>query len=172
MRAMTVRARGELIIMLDRVFAVQVVMARQRSATALCDRTFIGEVATAELEHQERRVLIMVTGPVGRFSGVSAMELQQRLNALAAASLGVLKTGHVPVVGVFQAYPMIDLLPTQEEKLAVLEQCYLALMDECEALLVIGHSPGVQMKIDIFKKANKPIYTSVDALPDLHETAS
>ncbi len=111
-------------------------------------------------------MLIMVTGPVGRFSGVSGIELQNRLNALAAASLEVLKMGHVPVVGVFQAYPMIDLLPTTEEKLVVLEQYYLALMDQCEALLVIGHSPGVQMKIDVFRKANKPIYTSIDALPE------
>jgi hypothetical protein len=120
----------------------------------------------------EEWMLIMVTGPVGRFSGVSGMELQGRLNALAAASHEVLKRGHTPVVGVFQAYPMIDLLQSEQEKLAVLEQCYLSLMKECDALLVIGYSPGVQMKIDVFRGAGKPVYESLDALPDPHAVAA
>jgi len=110
-------------------------------------------------------MLIMVTGPVGRFSGTSPAELAERLGRIATASLDVLKKGHVPVVGVYQAYPMIDLIEDMTEKMRALENSILGLAAHCGGLLVLGRSSGVNQEISFFRSKGLPVFESIDDLP-------
>lgn len=110
-------------------------------------------------------MLVMVTGPVGRFSGVSGEELDARLSNIARACLTVLEKGHMPVVGVYQAYPMIELVDGREEQIKTVAEVCLGLAAHCDAILAIGRSSGVNQEIAEFEAAGKPVYLSPDDLP-------
>lgn len=107
----------------------------------------------------------MVTGPVGRFSGATEEELSTRLSNIAKACVAVWQKGHLPVSGVYQAYPMLDFVESQERQVDTVAGICLGLAARCDAILAIGTSSGVNQEIAEFTARGKPVYRSLDELP-------
>lgn len=111
---------------------------------------------------------IMVAGPYR--SGAASGEAQAaNLRLLNEAAVALHRAGHVPLIGVNMALPMIEAAgntaAAYEELMAPLS---LALVGRCDACLRIGGpSRGADDEVKLFEAAGKPVYRTLADVPRL-----
>jgi hypothetical protein len=90
-----------------------------------------------------------------------------RLLELNRAALAVLRRGHVPVIGVNMALPMIAADgETPEAFREVMMPLSLALAARCDACLrLAGASAGADAEVEGFRAAGRPVFFHRDELP-------
>jgi len=107
---------------------------------------------------------IMISGPYGT-GARDAEERAANLRALNRAALEVFRKGHVPVIGVNNALPLIELAGTgaYDELMMPLS---LALAERCDACLRVGGaSRGADDEVSRFRASSRPVYFSPDEIP-------
>jgi len=73
--------------------------------------------------------------------------------------------GHVPVIGVNIALPIIETVGFDKFE-ELMMPISLAMADRCDAVLRIGGaSTGADQEVDIFKDKELPIYYSLEEIP-------
>jgi len=109
---------------------------------------------------------IMVAGPYSS-GGADAAARAENLRRLNKAALAVLAKGHLPVVGVNMALPMIECDPADDAVDRIMMPVSLALAERCDALLRIdGASAGADAEMARFAARKLPIYRSVKEVPE------
>ena len=107
-------------------------------------------------------MLIAVAGP---YSAETQEHRQRNLNVLNQAAAAILKLGHVPVVGVNAALPVVQCLDADSDHYEAMMTISLALMDKCDAILIIGNSPGANRERDLIQSKGLPVYRDVNDIP-------
>jgi len=107
-------------------------------------------------------MLIAVAGP---YSADTPEQRQRNLDAMNEAAAGVMKLGHIPVIGVNAALPVVERLGPNANRYDAMMAISLALVDKCDAILVIGNSPGVDRERDLITSKGLPVYWDVDDIP-------
>lgn len=107
-------------------------------------------------------MLIAVAGP---YSAETTEARQRNLDAMNRAAAEVLKLGHVPVIGVNVALPVVEFLATEHDRYEAIMTISLAVVDKCDAILVIGESPGVNRERDLIRAKGLPVYNSLGEIP-------
>ena len=107
-------------------------------------------------------MLIAVAGP---YSAATEEERRRNLEAMNRAAAGVLTRGHVPVIGVNAALPVLQWLGPEADRYETMMAISLALVDKCEAILIIGESPGVNRERDLVRSKGLPVYTDIGEIP-------
>ena len=108
-------------------------------------------------------MLIAVAGP---YSAPTSEAREANLQAMNRAAAELARRGHVPVIGVNAALGVIEALqPT--DPYAAMMAISLAVVERCDAILVIGESPGVTRERDLLASRERPVYSSVEDVPDL-----
>lgn len=107
-------------------------------------------------------MLIAVAGP---YSADTPEQRQRNLDVMNEAAAAVLRLGHIPVIGVNAALPVIECLGPDANRYDAMMAISLALVDKCDAILVIGNSPGVDRERDLIKSKGLPVYWDVNAVP-------
>ena len=110
-------------------------------------------------------MLIAVAGP---YSAETAEQRRQNLDALNKAAAAVLQRGHIPVIGVNAALPVLEWLDAEADCYETIMAISLALVGECDAILVIGESPGVNRERDLVKSKGLPVYTDISEIPSIN----
>jgi Domain of unknown function (DUF4406) len=100
-------------------------------------------------------------GPVSAESDKMRMENTAKLNRVAAE---VLKRGHIPLVGINAAAPVVEEGGVADEYEATMMICE-ALAERCDAVLVIGESKGACRERDVFQRCGRPVYYDLNELP-------
>lgn len=107
-------------------------------------------------------MLIVVAGP---YSADTKEKMAENLDAMNNAAAEVYKKGHIPVIGVnaalFIANKLEDLSRHQ-----VINEISFAIVERCDAILMIGESPGANIERDIITSKGLPVYYSVDDIPE------
>lgn len=106
-------------------------------------------------------MLIAIAGP---FMAGSTKERQKNFDRINQAAAEVLKKGHIPVVGLNCALPVIDRVNLHDDYQAIMD-ISLAVVGRCDALLQIASSPGADLERDLIESQGKPVYTSIDEIP-------
>ncbi len=108
-------------------------------------------------------MLIAVAGPYS-----AETEEQQALNlkAMNAAAAEVYKKGHIPVIGVNASLYVADELPGKDRKKVISDISY-AVVNRCDAILVIGSSPGADHEKKLLEEKGLPVYYSIDEIPPI-----
>ena len=106
-------------------------------------------------------MLIAVAGP---YSADTAEVRQRNLDAMNLAAAEVFKLGHVPVIGVNAALPVVAFIDERLRYEAIMT-ISLAVVDKCDALLMIGESPGVKRECDLIRAKGLPVYNSINEIP-------
>lgn len=106
----------------------------------------------------------MIIGIAGPYSAPTEKQRQENLDALNTAAARVLEQGHIPLVGVNAALPIIQYTEIDHDY-EVIMSISVAVMQACEGLLVIGDSPGVQKEKAVFTAKGLPVYYSIDEIP-------
>lgn len=110
---------------------------------------------------------IMLAGPYSS-GGADAQTRAARLSALNRAALAVLRRGHVPVIGVNMALPVIAAAGGTSEAFAeVMMPLSLALAERCDACLRLGGpSSGADQEVARFRAAGKPVFFALEDVPE------
>jgi hypothetical protein len=106
----------------------------------------------------------MVSGPYGTGARSDA-DRAENLRALNRAALEVFRRGHVPILGVNLALPMLDVAGPQAYEELMLPMS-LAAAERCDAVLRIGgDSAGADAEVAAITNCGGAIFRSVDELP-------
>ncbi len=113
---------------------------------------------------------IMVAGPYNSGAKTDA-ERQQNLDQMNRAAYALFRCGHIPIIGVNMALPMILANGGQayggtDVFDEVMMPVSLALTTRCDAILRIGGpSGGADDEVARFRDAGKPVYTALEQVP-------
>ena len=104
-------------------------------------------------------MLIAVAGP---YSAATHEQRQRNLDLLNEAAAAIFKLGHIPFIGVNAALPIVEYLDTESERYEAMMTISLTLVDKCDAILMIGSSPGANRERDLVKAKGLPVYENVE----------
>lgn len=104
------------------------------------------------------RIKIAVAGP---YSATTEMERQENLNRLNLEAAKLLKNGYVPLVGVNAALPVVSKAGLKNEYEAIMA-ISMAVIEQCDAIVVLMESPGALREKSVFMKNGKPVFHSAE----------
>jgi hypothetical protein len=106
-------------------------------------------------------MMIAVAGP---YSASTAEGRAANLRALNHAAAQVLQRGHVPVVGVTAALPIVGEAAPANVYEAIMT-ISIALVERCDALWLIAESPGANRERDVMLALGRPVYRTLSEIP-------
>ncbi len=107
----------------------------------------------------------MIAGPY-RHGSDDPIVWKQNLEAMNKAAYAVFQKGHIPIIGVNAALPIIE---TTGEHVydEVMMPLSLELTRRCDAILRIGGSSnGADQEVQRFKDRDVPVYFSLEEIPE------
>ncbi|MHB1278200.1 MAG: DUF4406 domain-containing protein [Bacteroidia bacterium] len=108
-------------------------------------------------------MLLAIAGP---YSADTEEQRQKNLDALNEAAARVLERGHIPVIGVNAALPVVNQTSLPDKYKAMMD-ISLALVDRCEGLLLLAESPGANRERDLILSKGLPVFYGLNEVPGL-----
>jgi hypothetical protein len=108
----------------------------------------------------------MIIGVAGPYSAPTEEQRQKNLNAMNEAAARILEMGHIPVIGMNAALPIVSIAKIDDVYKATMD-ISLAVINACDAILMIGESPGANKERDLVKGKGLPVYYSLEEIPNL-----
>jgi hypothetical protein len=106
----------------------------------------------------------VIIGVAGPYSADTPEQRQKNFDAMNEAASRLLEMGHIPIIGVNAALPVMEKAEVNDTYKAIMA-ISLAVIDTCEALLLIGESKGANMERDLVLAKGLPVYYSLDEVP-------
>ena len=106
----------------------------------------------------------MVIGVAGPYSAKTEEQKQKNLNAINCAAAKLLEMGHIPLIGINAALPVVNQSNTVDKYKAIMD-ISLTIMDRCEALLLLAESPGANTERDLILSKGLPVYYNISDVP-------
>jgi hypothetical protein len=103
---------------------------------------------------------IAIAGP---YSSPTAEQRQKNLDLMNTAAAEVYRLGHIPVIGVNAALPVLEKSVTSEPYKLIMD-ISLAVVGSCDALLLLGESPGANKERDLILSQGKPVFMSLESI--------
>jgi hypothetical protein len=107
-------------------------------------------------------MLIAVAGP---YSADTPEQRQRNLDAMNDAAAAVMMRGHIPIIGVNAALPVVERLGKWANPYDAMMAISLALVDKCEGILMIGESPDANRERDLVSGKGLPVYRDIGEIP-------
>lgn len=98
------------------------------------------------------------------FSVETPEQRQANLDAMNAAAARLLELGHIPLIGMNAALPVLELADVSDRYKAVMD-ISLAFIAGCDALMLFGERPGASKERDLVLSQGKPVYRRIE---DIH----
>src|SRR6478672_7018676 len=99
----------------------------------------------------------MIIGIAGRVSSPDPAERRANIEALNRVAALVLLKGHIPLVGVNAARPVVEAAAGLENPYEPIMAISLAVINACEGLLLLGESPGANRERDLILSKGMPV---------------
>jgi hypothetical protein len=106
----------------------------------------------------------MIIGVAGPYSAPTPAERDRNLKAMNAAAARLLEMGHIPLIGMNAALPVLEQANVAEPYRATMD-ISLSLINVCEALLLLAESPGANRERDLVLSKGLPVYYSLSEVP-------
>ena len=110
----------------------------------------------------------MIIGIAGRYSADTEEEQAANLAALNEAAARLLQKGHIPLIGLNAALPVVQNAAVTDRYSAIMD-ISMAVINGCEALLLLSESPGANQERDLILAKGLPVYYSLHDVPDVPE---
>lgn len=105
----------------------------------------------------------MIIGVAGPYSAATTAERQENLDRMNQAAVRLLEKGHIPLIGVNAALPVVEQGGAIDRYKAIMD-ISMAVIDTCEALLLLAESPGANRERDLVLRKGLRVYTSIDEI--------
>jgi hypothetical protein len=106
----------------------------------------------------------MIIGVAGPYSAATAEQRQKNMDLMNMAAANLLEMGHTPLIGVNAALPVVEKADLLDKYKAIME-ISMALINACDALLLIAESPGANRERDLVLSKGLPVFYSLDEVP-------
>ncbi|MCX6274804.1 MAG: hypothetical protein NTV09_06325 [Bacteroidetes bacterium] len=107
----------------------------------------------------------MIIGVAGPYSASTEEQCKSNLDAMNAAAALLLERGHIPVIGMNAAIPVLEKANITDRYKATME-ISLAVINACEAILILGESPGVLKEKELIMSKGLPVYYYINDVPE------
>ena len=107
----------------------------------------------------------MIIGVAGPYTADTEVKRKSNLDAMNAAAAKLLEMGHIPLIGMNAALPVIERSDITDKYKATME-ISLAVINCCEGILMIGESPGANRERDLILSRNLPVYYKLEEVPE------
>ncbi len=97
---------------------------------------------------------IAVAGP---YSAPTEKERQENLNRMNMEAAILLEAGHVPLIGVNAALPVINKAKINDVYNAIMS-ISIAVIEHCDAIVLISESPGANKEKQVLVEKGKPVF--------------
>jgi hypothetical protein len=106
---------------------------------------------------------IAVAGP---YSADTAEQRKKNLDAMNKAAAALYARGHIPVIGVNAALPVVEQSEA-ENRYKLIMDISLSVVGDCDALLLIAESPGANRERDLILSQGKKVYYALEEVPGI-----
>lgn len=106
----------------------------------------------------------MIIGIAGPYSAPTEEERNNNLDRLNKIAAVLLEKGHVPLIGLNAALPVVHASSVNDPYKAIMD-ISMVVIDKCDALLLVAESPGANRERDLVLSKGLPVYYSVDEVP-------
>jgi hypothetical protein len=106
---------------------------------------------------------IAIAGP---YSAGTDEQRRRNLDAMNKAAAHVYAMGHIPVIGVNAALPVLHQSGSADSYKLIMD-ISLAVVGDCDALLLLAESPGANRERDLILSQGKPVYYGLEEIPEL-----
>jgi len=103
---------------------------------------------------------IAVAGP---YSASTESQRKSNLDAMNEAAVKIYEKGHIPVIGVNAALFIVEKINPENRYNAMME-ISLAIVGDCDALLLLKESPGANQERDLILSQGKKVFYSLDEI--------
>ena len=107
----------------------------------------------------------MIIGIAGPYSAATQEQRMNNLRAMNAAAARVLELGHIPLIGMNAALPVLEQAGVPDPYQAAMD-ISLAVINACDALLLLAESPGANKERDLILSKKLPVYYAIAEVPD------
>ena len=104
---------------------------------------------------------IAIAGP---YSAPTGKERQQNLDAMNEAAATIYEMGHIPIIGVNAALPVLEKSEVDDEYKLIMD-ISMAMIESCDALLLLAESPGANRERELIESQGKPVFKSISEIP-------
>lgn len=108
----------------------------------------------------------MIIGIAGPYSADTEERKQKNLDALNTAAARLLEMGHIPLIGVNAALPVVAKSIVVDQYKAIMD-ISLAVIDHCDGLLLLAESPGANKERDLVLSKGLPVFSRIQEIPRL-----
>lgn len=120
----------------------------------------------------DRPLLVLISGPYLSGTDGDETRIRENLARMEAMALPVYERGHLATVGEWFAWPVITAAGGDSHASPQFAEYQYPvahrLLGMCDAVLRIpGESRGADLECELARKMGKPVYTSVEELPNL-----
>ena len=106
----------------------------------------------------------MIIGVAGPYSADTESQRQNNLDAMNQAAARLLEKGHIPLIGVNAALPIVSKSKITNKYKAIMD-ISLTVIDKCEGLLLLAESPGANKERDLILSKGLPVYRNIEEIP-------
>lgn len=106
----------------------------------------------------------MIIGVAGPYSADTAEQRQLNLDTMNAVAARLLEMGHVPIIGMNAALPVLVQADVEDRYKATME-ISLAVIGACQALLLLKESPGANKERNLILAKGLPVYYRLEDVP-------
>ncbi len=107
----------------------------------------------------------MIIGVAGPYSAATEEQRKANLDAMNNAAAKLLEKGHIPIIGMNAALPVLEKANIKDVYKATME-ISLAVINACEGLLLLKESPGANKERDLILSKGLPVYYSIEEIVD------
>ncbi len=109
-------------------------------------------------------MIIAIAGP---YSANTENQRKINLSRLNDVAVKILEKGHIPVIGVNAALPVVEKINNSNQR-EIIMKISMAVMKACDAILVIAESPGANQEKEYFKAKGFPVFHSLEEIPEIN----
>src|ERR1044071_7106653 len=107
----------------------------------------------------------MIIGVAGPYSADTEEQRQKNLDSMNKAAANLLERGHVPIIGMNAALPVLAQASVADRYKAIMD-ISMAVIDKCEAILLRAESPGANRERDHIAAKGLPVYYALEEVPE------
>jgi hypothetical protein len=103
----------------------------------------------------------MIIGVAGPYSAPTEEQRQKNLDAMNEAAARLLELGHIPIIGMNAALPVVAKAGVPDRYKAIMD-ISLAVISACDGILVLAESPGVIKERGLIVAKGGQVFYSIE----------
>ncbi|MFZ1424320.1 MAG: DUF4406 domain-containing protein [Saprospiraceae bacterium] len=108
----------------------------------------------------------MIIGVAGPYNAKTKKQKQLNLDAMNIAAAKLLELGHIPIIGMNAALPVLERANVIDKYKCTMD-ISLAVINACDALLLLGESPGANKERDLILSKGRQVFNTIDEIINL-----